>query len=79
MDAEGVGHLRSARSVRCVCSHAPSAGASCGWGYDVVMRLWRIVDMLMVACQDLATLRRRIVDTLDKNDCYLNSIEEVCE
>lgn len=29
-DAEGVGHLRSARSVRCVCSHAPSAGASCG-------------------------------------------------
>lgn len=27
---------------------------------DVVMCLWRIVDML------------------DKNDCYLNSIEEVC-
>ena len=46
--------------------------------YDVVMRLWRIVDMLMVACQDPATLRRRIVDMLDKNDCYLNSIEEVC-
>ena len=59
-NAEGVGHLRSARSVRCVCSHAPSAGTSCGWGYDVGMYLWRIVD------------------TLDKNDCFLNSIEEVC-
>ena len=33
-----------------------SAGASCGWGYDGIMRLWRIVNTLMVACQDPVTL-----------------------
>ena len=36
-----VAHLRSARAATSVCLHAPSADASCGWGYDGVMRRWR--------------------------------------
>ena len=36
-----VAHLRSARAATSVYPHAPSADASCEWGYYGVMRRWR--------------------------------------
>lgn len=50
----------SSKRPVCVGASAPMRPPLARRADDVVMCLWRIVDML------------------DKNDCYLNSIEEVC-